>query len=221
MTLPENALVPNRLLFRFEIPLWYRPTPTIDGNVDKWTDKEQLPDLGLLDGQVRFAQIWMAWNETGLLLACKVQGRKSPLQCDPKQFWKGDNLRLMTDMRDTRDIRRASRYCRQFYFLPAGGGKKGRDPIAGVARVNRATEHAPTVPNNLIQIAGRQQADNYTMEAHIPAETLAGFDPSEHPRIGFYTMLEDRDLGQQYLTVGDDLNWHIDPSTWASARLKR
>ena len=33
-------------------------------------------------------------------------------------------------------------------------------------------------------------------------------------------MLEDRDHGQQYLTVGDDLYWYVDPSTWATAVLK-
>jgi hypothetical protein len=34
-------------------------------------------------------------------------------------------------------------------------------------------------------------------------------------------MLEDGDHGQQYLTVGDDLYWYVDPSTWATAVLQR
>jgi hypothetical protein len=59
------------------------------------------------------------------------------------------------------------------------------------------------------------------LEARIPAECLNGFDPVEHPRIGLYYMLEDRDHGQQYLTVGDDLYWYVDPSTWATAVLSR
>jgi hypothetical protein len=32
-------------------------------------------------------------------------------------------------------------------------------------------------------------------------------------------MLEDTELGHQSLTVGDDLNWYIDPSTWPTAVL--
>ena len=48
-----------------------------------------------------------------------------------------------------------------------------------------------------------------------------GFDPVEHPRIGFYYMLEDRDHGQQFLTVGDNLYWYVDPSTWATVVLAR
>ena len=216
-----SGLVPNRLLFRFEMPLRYRESPAIDGDLSDWSDAFLLPDLSRLDGHEPFGQIWLAWNETGLFLACRVEGRRSPFECDPKAFWKGDNLRLMTDMRDTRDLKRASRYCQQFYFLPAGGGKDGKVPVAGAARVNRATEHAPPVPPGSIPIAGTREGSVYTLEAHIPAEVLSGFDPDEHTRIGICTMLEDRDLGQQYLTVGDDLNWHIDPSTWATAVLVR
>ncbi len=214
-----SELVPNRLLFRFEVPIRYRRPPVIDGEVSDWPDEYLLPDFGRLDGQEPFARVWLAWHESGLFLACRVEGRRSPFQCDPKAFWKGDNLRLMTDMRDTRDLKRASRYCQQFYFLPAGGGRDGRQPVAGAARINRATEHAPPVPDGLITIAAKCQAAGYTLEAHIPTAALSGFDPVEHPRIGFYIMLEDRDRGQQYLTVGDELNWHIDPSTWATGVL--
>lgn len=210
-------LVPNRLLFRFEFPLYYRSSPVIDGDVSDWPDTYLLPEFHRIENQQAFARIWMGWNEYGLFIACRVEGRSSPFRCDPRQFWKGDNLRLCTDMRDTRDIKRASRYCQQFYFLPAGGGRDGKAPVAGAAKVPRATENAPTVPNSLIQVAGNRAGQVYTLEGHIPAEALSGFDPTEHRRIGIYTMLEDLELGQQYLTVGDDLNWHIDPSVWATA----
>ncbi|MBI4581898.1 MAG: hypothetical protein HY718_19530 [Planctomycetes bacterium] len=214
-------LVPNRLLFRFEFRLHYRSAPTIDGNLADWSDEYLLPDLDRIEERQPFGRIWMGWNESGLFIACRVEGRSGPFRCDPKQYWKGDNLRLCTDMRDTRDIKRASRYCQQFYFLPSGGGRDGRSPVAGAVRVPRATENAPSVPESLIRIAGQRSGQVYAMEAHIPAVALSGFDPQEHRRIGIYTMLEDVELGQQYLTVGDDLNWHIDPSTWATAVLTR
>ncbi len=215
--MPE--LVPNRLLFRFEIPLRYRRSVRLDGALSDFDDALLLPDLGRLEGRESFGRIWMAWNESGLFIACRVEGRKRPFQCDPKQFWKGDNFRLMTDMRDTRDIKRASRYCQQFWFLPAGGGRDGKQPLAGAAPVNRATEDAPLPDQGEILIAGSQRGGVYTMAAHIPAFVLSGFDPNEHRRIGLTYMLEDSDRGQQYLTVGDDLNWYVDPSTWATAVL--
>ncbi len=214
-------LVPNRLLFRFEFPVRYCTSPTIDGDLGDWSDAYLLPELGKLEGLNSFARLWMGWNETGLYIACRVDGRSGPFRCDARQFWKGDNLRLCTDMRDTRDIKRASRFCQQFYFLPAGGGRDGKSPVAGVAKVPRAAENAPASSDDLLVVAGRRQGKAYTLEAHIPAAVLSGFDPKEHRRIGLFTMLEDIELGQQYLTVGDDLNWNIDPSTWATAVLTR
>ena len=216
-----DALVPNRLLFRFEFPIHYRKSPVIDGDLSDWSDKFLVPELGTLDDEPGFGKVYLAWNESGLFIACAVAGRKTAFQCDPKAFWKGDNLRQCTDMRDTRDIKRGSRYCQQFYFLPAGGGPGGDEPVAGAARIVRATENAPPVPPGLIQVAGVRAGSRYTLEGHIPAAALSGFDPDEHKRIGVYTLLEDRDLGQQHLTVGDDLNWYIDPSTWATGVLTR
>ena len=264
-------LIPNRLLFDFEFPLRYRVNPpVIDGSLRGWTDAELLPPLSLLDGTAPFAPVWACWNETGLFVACQVTGKRQPLRCDPKLFWKSDNLRICTDMRDTRQNKRATRFCQQFYILPTGGGKKGDQAVAGSARIHRAREDAPlftseaysrhagrgeatrsaqtettpeprpsgaanvqssdiqfarqaasTTPGgpDRIKVASSPSASSYNLEVHIPRTCLSGFDPVEHPRIGFYYILEDRDLGRQYLTVGDDLNWHIDPSTWATAVL--
>lgn len=71
-----------------------------------------------------------------------------------------------------------------------------------------------------LRVAAEVNAKSYRLEAFIPAECMTGFEPREHPRIGLYYMLEDADHGQQYLTVGDDLLWYADPSTWAIAKLE-
>lgn len=216
------ALIPNRFLFDFEIPLRYRSRlPELTGMLNDWSDDERLPALSAIDNAHEFATIWACWNEAGLAIACRVTGKRRALQCDPTRFWAGDNLRLCTDMRDARSIRRASRFCQQFFFLPTGGGSSGKDPVAGVNKLKRAREDAPPVDPGRIEIASHVERTGYTLEAVIPAGCLSGFDPQEHPRIGFYYMLEDGDHGQQYLTVGDDLDWFVDPSTWATGVLKR
>lgn len=216
-----TALVPNRFLFDFEFPLHYRSVlPKIDGGLEGWTNDDRLPELSELDGREEFADVWACWNETGIAIACRVTGKRRPLRCDPRTFWKSDNLRLCTDMRDARSNKRATRFCQQFFFLPAGGGRNGNDAVVGVTRIQRAREDAPSIPVERIEIASRVTRTGYTLEAHVPAECLSGFDPVEHPRIGFYYMLEDREHGQQYLTVGDDLYWYVDPSTWATVVLK-
>ncbi|MEE9294632.1 MAG: hypothetical protein V3W34_06705 [Phycisphaerae bacterium] len=250
-------LIPNRLLFDFAFPLPYRQAHGLESvgfcTSSGWTDAELLPPLSRIDNQEPFAPVWACWNEDGLFIACEVCNKKRPLRCDPNVFWKGDNLRLCTDMRDARQNKRATRFCQQFFFLPVGGGPKGDQALAGSAKIHRAREDAPlfssetkarrgivnpqspirnpqsAIPNpqsstvnpQSLQVASKVFKDRYTLQAHIPAACLVGFDPVEHQRIGFYYILEDRDHGQQFLTVGDDFNWHIDPSTWATAVLAR
>lgn len=215
-----TQLVPNRYLFDFEFPLRYcAQPPRITGDLADWTDAYLLPNLGEIDGGATFGQVWAAWNDEGIAIACRVTGKRQPPECDPRVFWKADNLRLCTDMRDTRNVRRATRHCQQFYFLPTGGPRGG--PVAASAPLQRAQAAAPTVAPGVIRIAARITREGYALEALIPAHALAGYDPREHPRIGFFYMLEDRELGQQFLTVGDDLYWYIDPSTWPTAVLTR
>ncbi|HVP11962.1 MAG TPA: hypothetical protein VMV94_12345 [Phycisphaerae bacterium] len=215
-----SQLVPNRFLFKFEIPLHRCARALkIDGRADDWDDRYLLPALHQLDAEEGFGRVYAAWNEGGLYIACAVEGKSLPLRCDASRFWKSDNLRLMTDMRDTRTIRRATRFCQQFYFMPTGGGSDGDEPVAGGTPVHRAAEDAPAVPPGVITIASLVTSAGYSLTGHIPAKALSGFDPVEHSRIGLFYMVEDNELGQQSLTIGDDLNWWIDPSTWPTAVL--
>lgn len=213
-------LVPNRFLFRFEFPLYRcRRPPKLDGRVDDWEGRFLLPRLHEIDGESGFADVFATWDEGGFYLGCRVRGKTGSPRCDPAQYWKGDNIRLMTDMRDTRAIHRATRFCRQFYFLPIGGGQDGQEAIAGAAKVNRATEDAPPVRAGELAAVARVSRSGYSLTAYLPAAVLSGFDPVENPRIGVFYIVEDQELGQQFLTVGDDLSWSVDPSTWATAVL--
>jgi hypothetical protein len=215
-----SELVPNRMLFAFEVPVHrFERSPRIDGRLADWTERHRLPSLGEIDGEDDWGEVYIGWDESGIYVACRVTGKTQPPRCDPKRFWQSDNLRLMTDMRDTRTIHRASRFCQQFYFLPTGGGRSGKDPVAASAKVNRAIASAPVVEPGRMPVAAEVTATGYALEANIPAECLAGFDPRDNPRIGIYTMLEDADHGQQYLTVGDEMSWWVDPSLWAAGVL--
>lgn len=216
------TLIPNRFLFDFEIPLAYRPdAPPLDGRLTGWSEREELPRLGEVDGRMDFAAWWACWNETGLYVACHVPNKYRPPQCDASRYWESDVLRVCTNTREAKNLRRATRFCQQFYFMPAGGGPKGNKPCAGSAALQRAKENAPQVPAEKFRVAASIEAGGYRLEGQIPAEALVGFDPADHPRIGFFAIIEDRDRGQQVLTVGDDLGWYVDPSTWATAVLAK
>ena len=215
-----TGLVPNRLLFDFEIPIRHRSEPpSLGGDLDDWDERSLLPDLCRVEGQRPFGRVYAAWSAEGLYVAAAVSGKQRTLRCDPAEFWKSDHLRLCVDFRDARNLKRATRFCQQFYLLPTGGGSRRNRPVAGSHPIQRAREDAPPVPAGRIPIGARVRSDGYALEAHLPADCLSGFDPDEHPRIGFYYMFEDREFGQQCLTVGDDLYWYVDPSTWATAVL--
>lgn len=213
-------LVPNRYLCKFEF-LLYRcaKPPRLDGDAGKWDDQYRLPPLYELDGGAGFGQVFACWNDEGLYVASQVEGTSRPPNCDANRFRQSDNLRVMTDTRDTRNIRRATRFCQQFYFLPAGGGKGGKEPVAGSTQVPRAQLDAPLAKPGEILIASKVFKGGYSLTAHIPAHVLVGFDPTENPRIGFFAIIEDTELGHQSLTIDDDLNWWCDPSTWPTAVL--
>ena len=104
-------LVPNRLLFRFEVQILYRVrAPRIDGDLADWDERYVLPPLAEIDNRPVFTDLHAAWNERGLSFAYRIAGRRRPLQIDTQRFWRSDGLRICTDTRDTRSLRRATRF---------------------------------------------------------------------------------------------------------------
>lgn len=216
----NGPLVPFRMLVRLELAVHRLDKPLrVDANLRKWSDKYLMPSTWQLDAGREVGPVWIAWHESGLYVACRVRGKRRRPDCKPRWFWRSDNLRIMTDTRDTKDTHRATRFCQQFYFMPAGSGSDEDEPAAGAAKIHRARQDAPLAEEGSLPVAAKLVRDGYDLEGHIPAEHLVGYEPVAGRRIGLYYMLEDRERGQQYLTVGDDLYWYVDPSVWATAVL--
>ena len=85
--------------------------------------------------------------------------------------------------------------------------------------INRAKEHPRPIQPKQLNVRSKLQTDGYLLEANIPGEALTGFDPQEHPRLGFTYAVIDRELGEQTLTVGSPLPYQEDPSLWATLEL--
>lgn len=214
--------LPRRAFFRFEFPIHYvAQTPAIDGVMRKWTAKYLLPPLVELEGKPAFADVYAAWNEDCLLVAFDVPERRGTLHCDPAGWWKHDGIRVCVDTRDARDVKRATRFCHFFYLLPTGGGSNRKQPVVGMHRMSRAKEPPPNVDVSRIRVGVQIERRGYSLEAAIPTACLNGWDPAEHPRIGFFYKVKDSHHGDQHLTVDDELGWNVDPSTWATAVLFR
>jgi hypothetical protein len=68
-------------------------------------------------------------------------------------------------------------------------------------------------------VALGRATSGYLMSAFIPAAALTGFNPVDHPRLGFTYQLFDRELGQQYFSVGSEFPFSADPSLWGTLEL--
>jgi hypothetical protein len=214
-------LLPHRFLFRYALPVRYdRKLPKAGKKLLGLSADFALADFAELDQAPSFGQLRLAWNERGLGLSVEVKGKKRPPQCDSCSPETSDGLRVFIDTRNTQNIHRASRYCRQFYLLPAGG-PDGSGPVCVPAPIMRAREEAPRVNPAEIRLAADVSKTGYLVETWLPASVLFGYDPEAQPQLGFCYALRDAELGEQYLTVGPDFPFAVDPSLWSTLELKK
>jgi hypothetical protein len=209
------ALVPNRVMFNFRLSVRrFAKPPRIDGKLADWTDTHRLPDLSGLEDRESHADVYMGWDEFALYFAVVMREKWEEPVCDRERYWTRDGFRIWIDTRDTRDIHRASKYCRQFCFFP--------DDFTGrQMAVPNAKEDAPIAEPSAFKVAGKRRRDGWQMEVALPASVLGGYDPVEHPRIGFCYYLKDMEVGDQWLTLGGVFPYYQDPSVWASVDLVR
>lgn len=193
----------------------------------------RLAGLAELDGRAEWADVRAAWSEKGLAISASVRGKKRPASCDISQPEQSDGLHVWIDTRDVHNVHRAGRFCHRFAFVPEmtgpetskpGSAKRSRNKFAAnccMLPINRAKEQPRPAAPDALQAYCQMQGDGYTIEALIPAEALTGFDPAEHPRLGFTYALIDRELGVQTFSVGAPMPYQEDPSLWATLELVR
>ena len=216
-------IVPNRFLVRV-----CHPCPYVKDVPDQADDADHLIDLpeaarlhnfAELDAQANFADVRLGWNEFGLAVQAQAKGKEQPPAGDAARPWASDGLTVWVDTRDARSGHRASRYCHQFHFLPAGGGADHDEPVVVQSKINRALQDAPLANPADIPFRAMRTKGGYRVEAFLPAAVLNGFDPEQHPRLGVYYAVRDHELGDQFLSVNGDFPFADDPSLWAVLEL--
>lgn len=214
----SEPLLPTRFLFRFAAPCLHEPrlgavAPSELG------PEYRLPVLEEIDGQRPLGDVRAAWSEAGLGFSVRLEGKKHPSWCRESRLEDSDAFQIWIDTRDTHNIHRASRFCHRFIFLPGGGGRNYELPVADQLLVERARENANPVRPGHLKVACDKRIDGYVLSAFIPAAALTGYNPADHPKIGFTYFLFDRELGQQYFSVGSEFPFASDPSLWGTLEL--
>src|SRR5262249_19177063 len=83
--------------------------------------------------------------------------------------------------------------------LPTGGGPDGDEPVFSQAKINRALHDAPLCSASSVPFRCTRTRHGYILEVFLPAAVLNGFDPEQNPRLGFYYVVKDTELGEQVL----------------------
>jgi len=215
-----NPLLPKRFLFRLSLPCRYREV-LWDARGAALEEPYRLLSFAELEHRATPADVRAAWSEAGLAFSVRVEGKRQAPWCRKNQPEESDGLQLFLDTRDVHNIHRAGRFCHHFVFLPGGDGKRLDVPVAEWLPIHRAREHPRPVRPGQLQVRSEKRVDGYLLEAFIAAEALTGFDPAEHPRLGFTYAVIDRELGEQTLAVGSPMPYREDPSLWATLELVR
>lgn len=213
-----TSLLAPSFLFRFSAPCRYAANMSATA-ASPLSDRYRLPCLAELDGRRPFADFRLAWNAAGLTALLRVEGKKQAPWCRDTKIEDSDGMQIWIDTRDTKNVHRASRFCHRFAVLPMGSGRSLDQPTFSLLAINRARESPREINERQLVARSKRFQDGYELEAFIPADVLTGFDPAEHPKMGFTYAVFDRELGTQTFTVGTEFPFAEDPSLWGTLEL--
>jgi hypothetical protein len=215
-----DELLPATFLFRYSVPCRYRAEGWSKSGLDLG-EEFRLPSFAALDGGPEGHDVRAAWNESGLMFSVLVGGKRQPPWCRENRLDESDGLNLWIDTRDTHNIHRAGRFCHHFLFMPSGGGHRLNEATGAMLAINRAREAARPVRGETLGARSQKRPDGYLLDAFVPATALTGFDPAEHPRLGFMYALVDRELGTRTFCSAPEFPYSEDPSLWATLELAK
>ncbi|MCS7020910.1 MAG: hypothetical protein NZU63_03660 [Gemmataceae bacterium] len=223
-------LPPQRLMIRLSHPCPY--VAEMPQNLTVATAPLlNLPNNGIihphaaLEGQQTFAELRLGWNERGLGVEAVIRGKRQPLQGDQTRPGSCDGVHLWLATRPAGTSRRATRYCFHFVLLATGCGSERDQPGVTALRIPRAVQETPLPDTQSCLIRRLPERSggryDYRLHAFLPAVALPGYDPVEVPTLGFFFLVRDHELGDQFLAF--DWNFPIseDPALWDQLELVR
>lgn len=213
-----SSLLAPTFLFHFAAPCHY--SKTVAANLSpELGERFRLPPFSQLQSKPIFADVRLAWSEAGLSLFVKVEGKQQSPWCRDTRIEDSDGIQIWIDTRDTKTVHRAGRFCHRFAILPSGSGRNLDQPTISLLAINRARESPREIHERQLVAKSRRYQGGYELEAFFPADALTGFDPQEHPKLGFTYLVLDRELGTQTFTIGPEFPISEDPSLWGTLEL--
>lgn len=175
-----------------------------------------LPDTSEWLPEERFADVALAWNESGIYVVVSVN--KPFEEASYPHFSDGDAVELFFDTRDLKTAGFATKFCHQFVFLP--------EPVQGISAQEithfRTEDTHPLCDSSDLQITAEIRKKDYELQLFIPAHCLHGYDPSSFERIGFtYRIHRYKGTPQHFALSSEHFSAAQHPRLWASFKFTK
>lgn len=175
-----------------------------------------LPDTSEWLAEERFAEVALAWSESGIFINVYVD--KAFEEASYPRFAEGDAIELFFDTRDLKTASFATRFSHQFVFLP--------EAVQGITAQEishfRTEDTHPLCDSFDLQLKTEMGKKDYEMQIFIPSHCLHGFDPSSFERIGFtYRIHRYRGAPQHFALSSQHFSIEQNPRLWASFKFTK
>ena len=213
-------IVPPSFLFQYQLSV-----PRMDDLPKKKCRPLQLPDTArvfvpaTLNDGTSSLDVKLAWNPDGLGIELVVHGKKQEVSGRRNDLKHSDYVSVFIDTRHTANVHRATQFCTALQILPSD---EADDDQPTVQFVDMAQQHGTRLEQSSkrVLLGVETVSDGYRLEVWIPAAQIPGFaETPEIGHLGFYIVVEDTELGQLPLSIGDDFPVAHDPSTWLQLNL--
>jgi hypothetical protein len=214
----------KRFLFRFRFPCKHvlKGWTGKGGELDESYRLPNLAELETSSDQEKKTQpfeLRVGWNNNGFAFSLLVFNKKQRLWCRAMHPEESDGIQICLDTRDIKDIHRATRFCHRLIFLPTGNGHAQTAPGVCWLPIHRAKDHPNPIDLDKIKLHNSIESNGYRLDVWLPADVLTGYDPKEHPTLGFHFVLIDREHGNRFFLVEPPFPHDQDPSLWGTLEL--
>lgn len=213
-------IVPPSFLFQYQLSV-----PRIDGLHTQKGRLLQLPETAgvfvpaTMNEGTPGIRVRLAWNPNGLAMELTVHGKKLEPTGRRNDLKHSDHVLVLIDTRHTATTHRATEFCTALQILPAD---EAAEDQASVQIIDIAQQRSTPreQDSRRVMVSTTSISDGYRLELWIPATQMRGFaEAPEIGHLGFYVIVEDTELGQLPLSIGDDFPVAHDPSTWLQLNL--
>ena len=213
-------IVPPSFLFQYQLFI-----PRMDDLPRKKGRRLQLPDTARVFVPATMNQgaagldVRLAWNPDGLGMELILQGKKQELSGRRHDLKHSDHVLVFIDTRHTANVHRATQFCTSMQILPSDEAADDGPTVQFVDIAQQRGTHREQDAKKVV-VAVESVNDGYRLELWIPAAQIPGFaETPEIGHLGFYVVVEDTELGQLPLSIGEDFPVALDPSTWLQLNL--